>query len=113
MRVSKTQTLFVCCFVAAAAISLAADRKVDPTFLHRNLASVREQTTDLTTPDCRYKPVFGDGDADRSALVGIARFGEIDVSPNGSCKTVQYPQEDQVYVVLEGNGSLQYESTDV
>jgi mannose-6-phosphate isomerase-like protein (cupin superfamily) len=99
--------------MAAAATSLAAERKVDPTFLHRNLASVREQTTDLTTPGCRYKPVFGEGDADRSALVGIARFGEIDISPNSSCKTVEYQQEDQVYVVLEGNGSVQYESANV
>ena len=99
--------------MAAAATALAAERKVDPTFLHRNLASVREQTADVTTPGCHYKPVFGEGDADRSALVGIARFGEIDISPNSSCRTVQYPQEDQVYVVLEGNGSVLYETTDV
>jgi mannose-6-phosphate isomerase-like protein (cupin superfamily) len=113
MRVNKTDILFVSCLVAFAATALAAERTVDPTFLHRNLTSVREQAADLTTPGCKYKPIFGEGDADRSALVGIARFGEIYVSPNGSCKTVQYQQEDQVYVVLEGNGSAQYETADV
>jgi mannose-6-phosphate isomerase-like protein (cupin superfamily) len=110
--VNRTWILLACGFMAVTP-ALAAERKVDPTFLHRNLASVREQTIDLTTPGCHYKPVFGEGDVDRSALVGIARFGEIDISPNSSCKTVQYQQEDQVYVVLEGNGSVQYETTDV
>ena len=99
--------------MAAAATVLGTERRVDPTFLHRNLAALREQATDLTTPGCRYKPVFGEGDADRSALVGIARFGEIDISPNNSCQTVQYQQEDQVYVVLEGNGSVEYGTTNV
>jgi mannose-6-phosphate isomerase-like protein (cupin superfamily) len=104
--------LFVCSFITAAA-ALAAERKVDPTFLHRNLAAVRERTTDLTTPGCHYKAVFGEGDAGRSILVGIARFGEIDLSPQGFCKAVQYPEEDQVYVVLEGSGTAQYGTTDV
>ncbi len=103
---------FVCSFISAVT-AFAAERTVDPTFLHRNLAAVREKTSDLTAPGCHYKPVFGEGDTDRSILVGIARFAEIDVAANSSCKAVQYPEEDQVYVVLEGSGSAQYGSADV
>ncbi len=109
---NRTLIPFVC-FLALADTALAAERRVDPTFLHRNLAAVGEKTTELSTPGCKYKPVFGEGDRDRSILVGIARFGEISVGPNGVCKAVQYPEEDQVYVVLEGSGLAQYGSSDV
>jgi len=30
------------------------------------------------------------------------------IDPNGVCGLVQYPDEDQVYVVLEGTGSVKY-----
>jgi mannose-6-phosphate isomerase-like protein (cupin superfamily) len=91
----------------------AADRTVDPTFLHRKLATVTEKKSDLTTSSCHYKPVFGEGDPQARALVGIARYGEAIVDPNGTCATVQYPGEDQVYVVLSGSGSAQYGTTAV
>lgn len=91
----------------------AADRTVDPTFLHRSLSAVSEKKSDLTTSSCHYKPVFGEGDPQARALVGIARYGEAIVDPNGSCATVQYAGEDQVYVVLAGSGSVRYGSTDV
>jgi mannose-6-phosphate isomerase-like protein (cupin superfamily) len=42
--------------------------------------------------------------------VGIARFGEAVVDPHGACATVQYPGEDQVYVVLDGKGTVNYGS---
>lgn len=92
---------------------MGSERTVDPTFLHRNLAAVREKTSDLTTATCHYKPVFGEGDPDRSALAGIARFGEAVIDPNGSCATVRQPEEDQVYVVLEGSGSAKYQNENV
>jgi mannose-6-phosphate isomerase-like protein (cupin superfamily) len=91
----------------------AADRTVDPTFLHGKLSAVSEKKSDLTTSTCHYKPLFGEGDGNRSIVVGVARYGEALVDPNGSCATVQYPGEDQVYVVLAGSGSVQYGSTDV
>ncbi len=112
MFLNRTLILLVCCLAIADAL-VAAERQIDPTFLHRNLATVSEQTNELTTPDCRYKAIFGQGDRDHSILVGIARFGEINVSPKGACKAVQYSEEDQVYVVLEGNGLMQYGSTGV
>ncbi len=85
-----------------------AERTVDPTFLHRNLASAVEKNSDLTTTSCHYKPLFGEGDSQTSIVVGVARFGEAIVDPNGTCATVSYPEEDQIYVVLDGNGSAKY-----
>ncbi|MGA8502626.1 MAG: cupin domain-containing protein [Candidatus Sulfotelmatobacter sp.] len=86
----------------------ADERKIDPTFLYRDTSTVKEQHSDLTTPACHYKPLFGQGDADTSVVVGVARYGEAVVDPNGGCTEVQYPEEDQVYVVLDGKGSVKY-----
>jgi len=86
----------------------AADRTVDPTFLYRNLDTAQEKNSELTTATCHYKPLFGEGGGNTSVVVGVARFGEAIVDPHGACGTVQYPQEDQVYVVLDGNGSAKY-----
>lgn len=91
----------------------AADRTVDPTFLHRNLAIAQAEKSDLSTSTCHYKPLFGEGDGNRSVVVGVARFGEAIIDPNGACAAVQYPQEDQVYVVLKGSGSVKYGNADV
>jgi mannose-6-phosphate isomerase-like protein (cupin superfamily) len=91
----------------------AEDRQIDPTWLYRNTSAVGEKPSDITTPTCHYKPLFGAGDRDTSAVVGVARYGEVVVDPNGACASVQYPQEDQVYVMLSGTGSAQYGSADV
>jgi mannose-6-phosphate isomerase-like protein (cupin superfamily) len=98
--------LFAC--LACAGFAGAAERKVDPTFLHRNFSKLEERASEITTAKCHYKPAFGEGDPDASALVGIARYGEITVDRSGFCKAVRYPEEDQVYVVLEGRGSAAY-----
>lgn len=106
------KTIIAAAFLLAFVLH-AADRTVDPTFLHRKLAEVAEKKSDLTTATCHYKPVFGEGDPQARALVGIARYGEAIVDPSGNCATVQYSGEDQVYVVLAGKGSARYGSTDV
>jgi mannose-6-phosphate isomerase-like protein (cupin superfamily) len=103
--VSRFFTLFLTLLVAAG---LAADRKVNPTFLHRHIPNIAEKASDVTTPTCHYKPVFGMGDSEPGPLRGITRFGEITVDPNGSCQAVTYPAEEQVYYVTEGKGALNY-----
>src|SRR5689334_23371770 len=80
-----------------------AERTVDPTFLHQYIPSIPAQTSDITTDTCQYKPIFGGGIAR-----GVARFAEITVSKGGACKTVSYPTEEQVYVVMEGEGTVEY-----
>jgi mannose-6-phosphate isomerase-like protein (cupin superfamily) len=87
---------------------LAAERTVDPTFLHRYLPDVPEQRSDITTATCHYKPAFGAGDAQARVPRGVARFGEIDVDAGGSCEATAYPAEEQAYVILEGGGNLDY-----
>ena len=89
------------------------DRQVDPTWLHRNASTTEEKPSDITTPTCHYKPLFGVGDQDTSVVVGVSRYGEVIVDPNGACASVQYTQEDQVYVALSGTGSAQYGNGDV
>jgi mannose-6-phosphate isomerase-like protein (cupin superfamily) len=86
----------------------ADERKIDPTFLYRDTSAVKASKSDLTTAGCHYKPLFGQGDSDTSVVVGIARYGEAILDPHGACAAVQYPGEDQVYVVLDGNGTVNY-----
>ena len=86
----------------------ANDRKIDPSFIHRDTSAVGEKKSDITTKTCHYRPLFGQGDSDTSVVVGVARYGEALIDPNGLCSSVQYPDEDQVYVVLEGTGSVEY-----
>lgn len=99
--------------ILLAMLANAAERRVAPTFLYRNISAVPEKVADITTSTCHYKPLFGDGDTDTSIVVGIARYGDTIVDPNGDCKSVQYPEEDQVYVVLDGAGSLKYGTQNV
>lgn len=99
---------FVSLIAGGTSVITGAERQVDATFLHRNLASAEERTSALTTATCHYKPLFGEGDAQASALAGIARFGEAIVDSRGSCAEVSYPAEDQIYVVLDGTGSAKY-----
>lgn len=86
----------------------ANDRKIDPTFLFRDTSAVGEKKSDMTTKTCHYRALFGHGDSNTSVVVGVARYGEVVIDPNGVCGLVQYPDEDQVYVVLEGAGSVKY-----
>jgi mannose-6-phosphate isomerase-like protein (cupin superfamily) len=96
-----------------AALLNAEDRRIDPTFLHRDLAAAKATTAGFTTSTCHYKPLFGQGDHDASVVIGVARYGEIILDSNGACATREYPEEDQVYVVLEGTGSVKYGSENV
>ncbi len=91
----------------------ADDRKIDPTYLYRNTRTAPEKPSDITTATCHYKPLFGKGDPDTSVVVGVARYGEAVIDPHGSCAKVQYSQEDQVYVVLHGNGYAKYADDEV
>jgi mannose-6-phosphate isomerase-like protein (cupin superfamily) len=84
------------------------ERQVDPTFLRRSLSSVKEQPADISSPTCRYKPVFGAGDRDHAALRGIARYGEAVLDPGGASTLARYSDEEQVYVVLEGSAVILY-----
>jgi mannose-6-phosphate isomerase-like protein (cupin superfamily) len=92
--------------LAAGSVLLAAD----PTFLRRSLPDVSPAENDLTANagGAEYRPAFGVGDSQARQLRGIARYGELTVAPGGSSAMVSYPAEEQIYYILEGNGTLLY-----
>lgn len=85
-----------------------AERTVDPTWLYRDPSALPEKPSDITTPTCHYKAMFGQGDSQTSVVVGVARFGEAVLDPGGSCVSIAYPGEDQIYTVLDGSGATTY-----
>jgi mannose-6-phosphate isomerase-like protein (cupin superfamily) len=105
---SQQYALFIALLACICCPMHADERQIDPTFLYRDTSAVQAKPSDLTTASCHYKPLFGIGDSDTSTVVGIARYGEAVIDPNGACAPVQYPDEDQVYVVLDGKGAVQY-----
>jgi mannose-6-phosphate isomerase-like protein (cupin superfamily) len=92
--------------LAAASLTLAAD----PTFLRRYLPDVQPAASELTADShgTLYRPVFGAGDSQAGQLKGVARYGELTVAPAGASAIVSYPAEEQIYFILEGNGTLLY-----
>lgn len=99
---------------AMGAMSLAvagqdAPRRVEPTWLRREVAERKEHTTDLTTATCHYTAIFGEGDGeDAKVPQTFARFGVVSVDPRGACKAVDYAREEELLFVREGGGQLQY-----
>ena len=93
--------------LAIAPSLLAQDRKVDATWLHRYVPSLSEGG-DLASVSCRYKPIFGQGDSESRILRSVARFEEVALNAHGSCQSVAYEREEELYFVLEGTGILHY-----
>jgi mannose-6-phosphate isomerase-like protein (cupin superfamily) len=87
----------------------AARRRVtEPYFLLRSLSQIQEKALDIGTRTAHYKPVFGAGDSDSRIVRGVARYGQLTVDPAGNSETVAYPDEEQIYFVLDGTGVVQY-----
>jgi mannose-6-phosphate isomerase-like protein (cupin superfamily) len=99
---------FVIFLLAAPCLLCAQERTVAPTWLHRNVASVPVKSSDITTPSCHYKPLFGAGDSETGIVRSVARYGEATLDAGGNCKEVSYPAEEQIYYVLSGNGTVSY-----
>lgn len=110
MYLCKPNAAYLALLMAAWCIPAihAQDRKIDPTWIYRDTLTAAEKPSDITTATCHYKPLFGQGAEVKFAVSGVVRYGEAVVDPGGACASVQYPEEDQIDVVLDGNGSLQY-----
>jgi mannose-6-phosphate isomerase-like protein (cupin superfamily) len=87
---------------------LAQERKVDPTWLYRDVSTLREHPTDQTTTSCHYTPIFGEGDVQSQLPKSVVRFGELTIDPHGACQTTEYPRQEELYFVREGSGLLHY-----
>jgi mannose-6-phosphate isomerase-like protein (cupin superfamily) len=86
----------------------AQEHTVDPTWLHRYVPELEETKADLSSPTCHYRPIFGEGDNQNRSLETVARFGEVTLDARGSCQTVVYGRQEEIYFVLEGAGMLHY-----
>jgi len=86
----------------------AQDRQTDPTWLHRYVPDLSESNAGLTSPTCHYQAVVGEGDKQSQSLQTVTRFGEVTLDPNGSCKSVSYDRQEEIYFVVEGGGVLHY-----
>src|ERR1700758_117414 len=95
-------------FLLIASNVPAQDRKVDPTWLHQYVPSLREHAASFTSATCHYTPIFGEGDAEDRILRSVSRFGELLLDAGGSCKSALYDREEEIYFVLEGSGILHY-----
>jgi mannose-6-phosphate isomerase-like protein (cupin superfamily) len=106
-------SIVIFALLAALPATAAEGRRIGPTWLHRNLNTAGERKADITTSTCHYKALFGEGDADHSALAGIARYGEATVDPHGRCSPVERPGEDDILVVLDGTAAATYGTENV
>ena len=66
------------------------ERKVEPTWLYRDVSTLAEQKIDLSSESCHYTAIFGEGDSEPKLPQSVARFGELTVAPHGTCQTVEY-----------------------
>ncbi|MGC2850459.1 MAG: cupin domain-containing protein [Candidatus Acidiferrum sp.] len=87
---------------------LAQERTVDPTWLYRDAGALHERHIDLTTASCHYTPIFGEGDVESRFPLSVARFGELTIDAHGACQPIQYPRQEELYFVRDGNGLLHY-----
>jgi len=92
-----------CLFVLGSFASAA-----DPFFLKRTVSDVEEQSLDIGTETAHYKPLFGLGDPNVEDVNAIVCFGELTVDPEGESRIVSFDKQEQIYYILEGNGTLIY-----
>jgi len=102
MRVLPTMV-----FVFAVSL-FAQERQVEPTWLYRQVSSLPERQTDVSSSSCHYTPIFGAGDTETRYPTSVRRFGELTVDAHGSCHAVEYPREEELFFVLQGKGILHY-----
>jgi mannose-6-phosphate isomerase-like protein (cupin superfamily) len=82
--------------------------QIDATWLHRYVPRLIEHAAAPESRSCHYKPIFGEGDAENRILRSVTQFGEVTVDARGSCQSALYDREEEIYFVLEGNGTLHY-----
>ena len=101
---------FLLLILTMAVPTVAQERTVDPTWLHRYLPQVREGASQMASRSCHFKPIFGEGDSQSKLLQSVARFAEVEIDPGGNCLSVRYDREEEIYFVVRGSGLLEYES---
>jgi mannose-6-phosphate isomerase-like protein (cupin superfamily) len=95
-------------FLAITPGLLGQERNVEPSWLYREVSVLKEHATDLTSKSCHYTPIFGEGDVESRLPLSVVRFGALTVDAHGTCETVEYPRQEELYFVRDGNGVLSY-----
>lgn len=91
-------------FLLAASAAWAQHSAVEPTFLRRALPE-----GGVPGQGCRVTPLFGEGDAEARVARGVVRYAVVDINEQSDlCRTPVRSSEEQVAVVLDGNGRLDY-----
>jgi len=102
---------FTAAVFAAATLCLCGSpspAQVAPTWVHRFVPDIAEKAADLSAANCHYLPIFGESDSAARIARSVARFAEVKVDPQGTCRPVSYEREEQIYFILEGSGILHY-----
>jgi hypothetical protein len=85
---------FVMLVLVLAFPTIAQERKVDPTWLHRYVPHLREVASKMSLESCHFKPIFGEGDSEAGLMQSVTRFAEVTIDPNGNCQPVLYDREE-------------------
>jgi mannose-6-phosphate isomerase-like protein (cupin superfamily) len=101
--------LTVSAVLAQDCLAQNQDRQVDPTWLHRYVPQLSESASNLSSASCHFKPIFGEGDAQKRTLISVTRFAEVTLEPHGSCQTTLYDREEEIYFIVEGGAVLHYD----
>ncbi len=104
----KVEKLLLFLLVVASGLR-GQEHPVNPTWLHRYVPDLVETKADLTSATCHYRAIFGEGDKENRSFQTVTRFGEVTLDAHGSCQTVFYDRQEELYFVVEGAGILQYE----
>jgi mannose-6-phosphate isomerase-like protein (cupin superfamily) len=88
--------------------ALAQERKIEPSWLYRDVATLHGRQIDLSSSSCHYTAIFGEGDAESRLPLTVVRFGELTIDAHGVCQTVEYARKEEIYFVREGNGLLRF-----
>jgi mannose-6-phosphate isomerase-like protein (cupin superfamily) len=94
--------------LAIATGLVAQGRKVEPTWLYRDVSVLHDREADFTSKSCHYTPIFGEGEVESKLPQSVSRFGELVVDAHGACQTVEYPHQEELFFVRDGSGLMSY-----
>jgi mannose-6-phosphate isomerase-like protein (cupin superfamily) len=99
---------FLLVIIGSSAMAQDVPRKIEPTWLRRDVGALHEHATDITTLSCHYTPIFGEGDSEAGSPKTFTRFGLLTIDPQGACKLASYSRIEELYFVRDGAASLGY-----
>ncbi len=94
----------------AVTLSLAAERQVDPTWLHRQATEVPAVRTGAS--GVKYRALFGEGAEGARILRGVVRYGEMILEAGAATAENTLAGEEQAHVVLDGSGVIRYNGSE-